>query len=89
MKISQRVFELLRGHEIMTDGQTDRQTERQTDGQGDYFRAPPTSSGVALISVQNFSVNTLFHRINRSNRQILNQRTRKLEIRLHAVVIMN
>ena len=31
---SQRVFELLPGHEIMTDGQTDRQ--------GDYSRAPPT-----------------------------------------------
>ena len=39
MKISQRVFELLPGHEIMTD--------RQTDGQGDYYRAPPTSSGGA------------------------------------------
>ena len=53
MKISQRVFELLRRHEIMTDGQTDGQTERQTDGQtggqGDYYRAPPTSSGGALI----------------------------------------
>ena len=37
MKISQRVFELLRGHAIMTDG--------ETDVQGDYYRAPPTSSG--------------------------------------------
>ena len=43
MKISQRVFELLRGHEIMTDGRTDR------DRQGDYYRAPPSSSGGALI----------------------------------------
>ena len=42
-------FELLSGHEIMTDGQTDRQTDGQTDGQGDYYRAPPTSSGGALI----------------------------------------
>ena len=62
MKISQRVFELLSGHEIMTDGQTDRQTDgqtdrrtdgrtdRQTDGQGDYYRAPPTSFGGALKS---------------------------------------
>ena len=80
MKISQRVFELLRGHEIMTDGLTDRQTDRRTD---------KVITIGALISVQNFSVNTLFHRINSSNRQILNQRTRKLEIRLHAVVIMN
>ena len=47
MKISQRVFELLPGHEVMTDGQTDRQTDGQTDGQGDYYRAPPTSSGGA------------------------------------------
>ena len=30
MKIFQRVFELLRGHEIMTDSQTDNQTDRQT-----------------------------------------------------------
>ena len=44
MKISQRVFELLPGHEIITDGQKDG----QTDGQGDYYRAPPTSSGGAL-----------------------------------------
>ena len=55
MKISQRAFELLRGHEIMTDGQTERQTDRRTDGQregqGDYYRAPPTSSGGALIKV--------------------------------------
>ena len=35
MKISQRVFELLRGHKIMTDGQTDRQMGGQMDGQGD------------------------------------------------------
>ena len=49
MKISQRVFELLRGHEIMTDEKTDRQTDRQTDGQGDYYRTPPTSSGRALF----------------------------------------
>ena len=33
MKISQRVFELLRRREIMTDGQTDGQTDRQTDRQ--------------------------------------------------------
>ena len=32
MKISQRVFELLHGHEIMTDGQMDRQTDGWTDG---------------------------------------------------------
>ena len=33
-----------------TDGQTtDRRTDRQTDGQGDYYRAPPTSSGGALM----------------------------------------
>ena len=51
MKISQRVFESLRGHEIMTDGQTDGQTDRQTDGQGDYYRTPPTTSGGALIKV--------------------------------------
>ena len=46
MKISQRVFELLPGHEIngQTDRQTDRQMDGQTDGQGDYFRAPQTSS---------------------------------------------
>ena len=44
MKISQRVFELLHGHEIMTGGRTDR----RTDGQGDYYRAPPTLSGGAL-----------------------------------------
>ena len=50
MKISQRVFELLPGHEIMTDGQTDRQTDGQTDGQGDYYRAPPTSSSGALLT---------------------------------------
>ena len=49
MKISQRVLELLLGHEIMTDGQTDGRTGGQTDGQGDYYRAPPTSSGGALI----------------------------------------
>ena len=49
MKISQRVLGLLRGHEIMTDGQTNRQTDGQTDGQGDYYRAPPASSGGALI----------------------------------------
>ena len=30
MKISQRVFELLRGHKIMTDGQTDGQMGGQT-----------------------------------------------------------
>ena len=46
MKISRRVFYLLPGHEIMTDGRTDR----QTDGQGDYYRTPPTSSGGALAS---------------------------------------
>ena len=45
MKISQRVFELLSAHEIMTD----RLTDRRTDRQGDYYRAPPTSSGGALI----------------------------------------
>ena len=39
MKISQRVFELLRGHEIMTDGQTDKVITI------DY----QTSSGGALI----------------------------------------
>ena len=53
MKISQRVFELLRGHKIMTNGQTDTPTDRQmdgqTNGQGDYYRAPPTSSGGVLI----------------------------------------
>ena len=41
----------------MTDGQTDRQTDGRTDGrtdgQGDYYRAPPTSSGGALISFRN------------------------------------
>ena len=31
MKISQSVFELLHGHEIITDGQKDRQTDRWTD----------------------------------------------------------
>ena len=41
-KISQRLSELLSGHEIMTDG--------QTDGQGDNYRAPPTSFGGALIN---------------------------------------
>ena len=46
MKISRRVFELLRGHEIMTAGQTDG----QTDGQDVYYRALPTSSGGALRS---------------------------------------
>ena len=30
-EISQRVFELLPGHEIVTDGQTDGRTDRQTD----------------------------------------------------------
>ena len=45
MKISQRVFELLRRHEIMTDRQT--QMDGQMDGQGDYCRALPTSSGGA------------------------------------------
>ena len=48
MKISQWVFELLRGHEIMTDGQTDGQTDRQDD----YYRGPPTSSGGALKKYQ-------------------------------------
>ena len=57
MKISQRVFELLRGHEIMTDGQTDEQTDRQMDKQGNYYRAPPTSSGGALKSVLTLSLN--------------------------------
>ena len=38
-------FELLRGHEIMPDGRTDGQIDGRTDGQGDYYRAPPTSSG--------------------------------------------
>ena len=37
----------------MTDGHTyrgtDRQMDRQMDGQGDYHRAPPTSSGRALM----------------------------------------
>ena len=28
MKISQRVFELLRGHEIIKDGQTDRRMDK-------------------------------------------------------------
>ena len=28
MKISQRVFELLHGHQIMTDGQTDRRMDK-------------------------------------------------------------
>ena len=51
MKISQRVFELLPGHEIMTDRPTDRQTDGQSDGQGDYYKVPPTSSGGALIIV--------------------------------------
>ena len=36
----------------MTDGlmdrQMDKQTDRRMDGQGDYYRALPTSSGVAL-----------------------------------------
>ena len=53
MKICQSVLELLRQHEIMMDGQTDGHTDRQmdgqTDGQGDCYRAPPTSSGGALI----------------------------------------
>ena len=51
MKISQRVSELLRGYEIMTDGQTDgqRQTDGQMEGQGDYYRSPPTSSGGDLM----------------------------------------
>ena len=40
MKISQRLFELLRGHEIMMDGRTDRQMDGQTDRQGDYYTAP-------------------------------------------------
>ena len=48
MKISQRVFELLRGHEIMTERRMDRQTDRWMDGQGDYYRTPPTSSDGAL-----------------------------------------
>ena len=54
MKISLRVFELLPGHEIMTDGQTyrqtDGQTDRRTDRQGDYYRALRTSSCGALIN---------------------------------------
>ena len=45
MKISQRVFELLPGHEMM-DGQMDR----QMDTQGDYYRAPLTSSGGTLMT---------------------------------------
>ena len=53
MKISQKVFELLRGHKIKTDGQIDEwmdgRTDRQTDRQGDYYRAPMTLSGGALI----------------------------------------
>ena len=44
MKISHRVFELLGRHKIMKD----RQTDGQMDGQGDYYRAPPTSSSGAL-----------------------------------------
>ena len=57
MKISQRNFELLPGHEIMTDGQTDGQTDRQTDGQGDYYRALQTSSGGTLMNrVQIYNV---------------------------------
>ena len=47
----------MRGHEIVTDGQTDILTDRQTDrwtdgqpvGQGDYYRALPTSYGGALM----------------------------------------
>ena len=35
MKISQRIFELFRRHEIMTDGQTDGQTDRWTDRRTD------------------------------------------------------
>ena len=35
MKISQKVFELLRRHEIMTDGQTDGRTDRWTDRRTD------------------------------------------------------
>ena len=33
MKISQRVFELLQAHKIITEG--------QTDGHGDYYGPPP------------------------------------------------
>ena len=50
MKISQRVFELLHGHKIMTDRQTDGQTDRWTDRQGDYYRGLQTSSGRALMN---------------------------------------
>ena len=39
MKISQTVFELLPGHEIMTDGRTDKVI---------LIGPPPTSSGGAL-----------------------------------------
>ena len=49
LKISQRLSELLSGHEIMTDG--------QTDGEGDYYiEPPPTSSGGALIWIFIFQI---------------------------------
>ena len=46
------VFARTRNHDRRTDRltnrQTDGRTDRWTDGQGDYYRAPPTSSGGAL-----------------------------------------
>ena len=48
MKVSQRVFELLPEHEIMTDGQTDGQTDRRTD-KLISLGPPPTLSGGALM----------------------------------------
>ena len=48
MKISQRVFELLRTRNH--DGQIVGWTDKQMDGQGDYYKAPLTLSGGALIT---------------------------------------
>ena len=44
MKKSQRVSELLHGHETMMDGQTDGWTDKTT-----IIGPPPTSFGGALI----------------------------------------
>ena len=43
-KVSQRVSEILGGHEIMTHGQTDRRMDKVIT-----IGPPPTSSGKALI----------------------------------------
>ena len=45
MKKSQRVSELLHGHETMMDGRTDRQMDKVIT-----IGPPPTSSGGALIN---------------------------------------